>query len=78
MERGDGCTAVSRDLAVIIIFIVPGCMGSFDNFRGQSAKFSTRVRGVFPLWGGGGASPQGVGSLAFSGFRYTKGRDFTS
>lgn len=75
MERGDGCTAVSRDLAVIIIiFIVPGCMGSFDNFRGQSAKFSTRVRGVFPLfaYGGGGASPQGVGSLAFSGFRYTK------
>lgn len=56
MERGDGCTAVSRDLAVIIIFIVPGCMGSFDNFRGQSAKFSTRVRGVFPLfaYGGGG------------------------
>lgn len=56
MERGDGCAAVSRDLAVIIIFIVPGCMGSFDNFRGQSAKFSTRVRGVFPLfaYGGGG------------------------
>lgn len=78
MERGDGCTAVSRDLAVIIMFIVPGCivLTILEDKVPNSPLGLVGYSLYLPM--GGGASPQGVGSLAFSGFRYTKGRDFTS